>query len=198
MVSPIERKAGPFYRHRRCEEPSNDKEGMPMLRNKDLERIEIFDGALYEKYSDDPTTILNYMFSSLEAALEWLTGRLEQQSGITTNLRKNEKLVHVDNSIRSALIQSTQEILMTVPTHSKVRKASVSLNQNGKDVSVTIEDDGIGLTDSSIDSLIRHEGPGFLKIRERIRHLGGDLYVESEKNQGTRVTITVPPSIRKH
>jgi signal transduction histidine kinase len=169
-----------------------------MLRDKDLDKIEIFDDVLYEKYNDDPTNILNYMFVSLEAALEWLTNRLEKQTGIRTDLQKNGKLVHVDKSIRSVLIRSAQEILMNVPTHDGARKASVSLNQNGKGVSVTIEDDGIGLTDSSIDSLIRHEGPGFLKIRERIHHLGGDLSVESKRDQGTRVTITVPPSMRKH
>ncbi len=169
-----------------------------MLRDKDLDKIEIFDDVLYEKYSDDPTNILNYMFVSLETALEWLTGRLEKQTGIKTALQKNGKLVHVDKSIRSVLIQSAQEILMNVPTHAGARKASVSLNQNGKGVSVTIEDDGIGLTDSSIDSLIHHEGAGFLKIRERIHRLGGDLSVESKRDQGTRVTITVPPSMRKH
>ncbi|MBN2845607.1 MAG: hypothetical protein JXQ25_06435 [Deltaproteobacteria bacterium] len=169
-----------------------------MLRDKDLDKIEIFDDVLYEKYNDDPTNILNHMFVSLEAALEWLTARLENQSGIKTDLQKNGKLVHVDRSIRSVLIQSAQEILMNVPTHTGAGKASVSLNQNGHGVSVTIEDDGIGLTDSSIDSLIRHEGSGFLKIRERILHLGGDLSVESKRGQGTRVTITVPPSMRKH
>jgi two-component system NarL family sensor kinase len=169
-----------------------------MLSNKDLEKIDIFDDVLYEKYNDDPTNILNHMFVSLEAALEWLTGRLEKQSGIKADLRKNGKLIHVDKTIRSVLIQSAQEILMNVPTHTGARKASVSLNQNGKDVSVTIEDDGIGVTDSSIDSLISHEGPGFLKIRERICNLGGDLSVESKRDQGTRVTITVPPHIRKH
>jgi signal transduction histidine kinase len=169
-----------------------------MLRDKDLDKIEIFDDVLYEKYNDDPTNILNHMFVSLEAALEWLTARLENQSGIKTDLQKNGKLVHVDRSIRSVLIQSAQEILMNVPTHTGAGKASVSLNQNGHGVSVTIEDDGIGLTDSSIDSLIRHEGSGFLKIRERILHLGGDLSVESKRGQGTRVTIIVPPSMRKH
>ncbi len=169
-----------------------------MLRDKSLDKIEIFDNELYEKYNDDPTNILNYMFVSLEAALEWLTGRLENQTGIKTDLQKNGELVHVDKSIRSALIQSTQEILMNVPTHTGARKASVLLNQNGKGVSITIEDDGIGLTDSTIDSLIRHEGPGFLKIRERILHMGGDLSVESKSDQGTRVTITVPSSMRKH
>ena len=171
---------------------------MMMLSDKDLEKIEIFDDVLYEKYHDDPTDILNYMFMSLEASLGWLTKRLEKQSGIETDLQKNGKLIHVDKSIRSVLIQSVQEILMNIPTHTRVGKASVSLNQNGKDVSVVIEDDGIGMTDSNIDSLIRHVGPGFLKIHERISHLGGDLSVESKKDQGTRVTITVPPHIRKH
>jgi signal transduction histidine kinase len=174
------------------------KEGMPMLRNKDLEKIAIFDDVLYEKYNDDPTNILNHMFVSLEAALEWLTGQLEKQSGIKTVLQKNGNLIHVDKIIRSVLIKSAQEILMNVPTHTGVRKASVSLNQNGKDVSVTIEDDGVGLIDSSIDSLISHEGPGFLKIRELIHHLGGDLSLESKRDQGTRVTVTLPPHIRRH
>jgi len=169
-----------------------------MLSNKDLEEIDIFDNALYEKYNDDPTNILNHMFVSLEATLEWLTARLENQSGIKADLRKNGKLIHVDKAIHSVLIQSVQEILMNLPTHTGASKASVSLKQNGPDVSVTIEDDGISLIDSSIDSLIRYEGSGFLKILERIHHLGGDLSVESKKDQGTRVTITVPPYRRKH
>ncbi|HOO89624.1 MAG TPA: ATP-binding protein [Syntrophales bacterium] len=169
-----------------------------MLIDKDLEKIEIFDNELYEKYHDDPTDILNYMFMSLEASLGWLTGRLEKQSGIKADLHRNGKLIHVDKPIRSVLIQSVQEILMNIPTHAGARKASVSLNQKGKDVSVTIEDDGSGMTDSNLGSLMRHVSPGFLRIHERISHVGGNLSVESKRDQGTRVTITIPSHILKH
>jgi signal transduction histidine kinase len=169
-----------------------------MLRDKNLEKIEIFDDVLYETYSDDPTNILNYMFVSIEAALEWLTARLEQQTGIKTEVQRNGKLLRVDKPIRSVLIRSAQELLMNVATHEGAKKASVSINQNGKDVSLIIEDDGAGFNASGTESLLRHEGPGFLKIRERVSLLGGELSVESHRDQGTRVTIKVPPIIQKN
>jgi signal transduction histidine kinase len=154
--------------------------------------------VLYETYSDDPTNILNYMFVSIEAALEWLTAKLEKQTGIKTEVQRNGNLLRVDKSTRSVLIKSAQELLMNVATHTGTRNASVSINQNGKDVSLIIEDDGAGYTASGEGSLMSHEGPGFLKIRERISHLGGEISVESRRDQGTRITIKVPPNIRKH
>jgi len=169
-----------------------------MLKNENLEAIEIFDDVLYDHCFDDSGKIMNYVFVSLEAGLLWLTEKLEKQTGIHTELQKNGKPAHVDKYIRSFLIQGTQELLMNVATRHNAQNAAVSIAQNGRGIEVSVEDDGTGYDPTDMEGLTKHVGGAmFLKLRERLHNLGGQLLVESKPNQGTRVTMVVPPYITK-
>jgi signal transduction histidine kinase len=51
---------------------------------------------------------------------------------------------------------------------------------------VEISDDGIGFDLSSA-----HTGYGLSNLRERAAHLGGQLNIQSQPDQGTRITLSL-------
>jgi signal transduction histidine kinase len=70
----------------------------------------------------------------------------------------------------------------------------VRLASNGDKWSLTLEDDGKGLSFSGryTQDRMDQDGKGPMIIRERVRLIAGELTVESNPGQGTRLEITVP------
>ena len=69
----------------------------------------------------------------------------------------------------------------------------VSLRSDDVRMEVAVEDDGIGF-DATEAIMNAHQGASYslLGIRERLRHLGGDMMVDSRIGEGTKVVMSVP------
>ena len=61
-------------------------------------------------------------------------------------------------------------------------------------VQVVVEDDGIGMSVSRRNEEVLRTGGqfGLFSIRERLRHFGGLLILDSAPGCGTRVTVVAP------
>jgi signal transduction histidine kinase len=72
--------------------------------------------------------------------------------------------------------------------------ADVSLTVNTKQLRLQIKDDGRGIPQKRLRSLIEgaaEAGVGLAGMRERVRELGGSLEIRSDRG-GTRVVISIP------
>ena len=87
-----------------------------------------------------------------------------------------------------------QEGLVNVRKHSGARHALVRLGSTSQKWSLTLEDDGKGFPFSGrySESQMQDAGKGPMIIRERVRLIAGELTVESNPGQGTRLEISVP------
>jgi two-component system nitrate/nitrite sensor histidine kinase NarX len=92
------------------------------------------------------------------------------------------------------LVRIVQEALANVRKHSGARSVVVRLGLQQDLWRLAVEDDGCGLRFSGRKSLAELDGArlGPLVIKERVRTLGGDLEIESQPGQGTRLEITFP------
>ncbi|HEY6749725.1 MAG TPA: response regulator [Rubrobacteraceae bacterium] len=84
------------------------------------------------------------------------------------------------------LLRILQEALTNVHKHADARNVLVRLGGNGDEIWVEVTDDGRGFDPETIP------GVGLRSMRERARALGGNLEIESEPAQGTRVRFQVP------
>jgi two-component system, NarL family, nitrate/nitrite sensor histidine kinase NarX len=93
------------------------------------------------------------------------------------------------------IMQIVREALANVIHHAKAAHASVSI-EHGNDnmITVTIDDDGIGIGDSQ--SEIHHYGMSIMK--ERARSLGGSFHVQTRAIGGTRITFRFQSGERRH
>ena len=94
------------------------------------------------------------------------------------------------------LLRIVQEGLVNVRKHSGARHALVRLGSSPSKWNLTLEDDGKGfpfsgrLTQDELDEM----GKGPMIIKERVRLIAGELTVESNPGQGTRLEVSVPRS----
>ena len=77
-----------------------------------------------------------------------------------------------------------QELLNNVLKHAQARHVIVQLSRNGRQVQVTVEDDGVGF-----DPAAARSGVGLRSIQARVDYLRGALDLHTAPNQGTTITI---------
>lgn len=133
-----------------------------------------------------------------EPAVEWLAEQIETEHKISVTFESDGKDKDLEGSLRVLLFTMVRELLQNVVKHSAARNAWVSVRQDDDKLIVQVRDDGLGFDASAVQSrLFRHDAFGLFSIRERIRHLGGELTIDSQPGHETCVILTVPLSISK-
>jgi two-component system, NarL family, sensor histidine kinase UhpB len=127
----------------------------------------------------------------LAEAAEWLAKDFEQRSGIVCELALEDPdaLSSLEDATGTALYRMLQESLTNVARHAKATHVDVALGIVGGDVTLTIEDDGRGITDAD---RTKTGSFGLKGLRERAHYLGGTVEIGPAKDGGTRVAVQVP------
>jgi signal transduction histidine kinase len=95
---------------------------------------------------------------------------------------------------KEALYYIARETLWNVIRHSNAKSVTVSLAEENNHVILFIEDDGGGFDMSLISS---QETFGLKSMRERARHIGGTLELDSRPGEGTRIVVRVPARLQE-
>lgn len=129
----------------------------------------------------------------LESALEWLTEQLKEQRGINCIFEADSSLKPVSDEIRIVLFSAVRELLMNVTKHAQATIAKITMRRVNDNITIHVADNGIGFTVSKMNFYLdENKGFGLFSIRERLRHLGGQMDVRSGRGRGTRVILTAP------
>jgi signal transduction histidine kinase len=98
------------------------------------------------------------------------------------------------SAIESTLFRVLQEAIRNVVKHAGASRAGVVLQASAKDISLTIEDDGVGfaLREDGAPLPEDSSGQGLLGAQERLALVGGSLEVETALGGGTTLLIHVP------
>ncbi|MGH9503560.1 MAG: sensor histidine kinase [Terriglobales bacterium] len=120
--------------------------------------------------------------------------RFQRETGITARFSSDLEEPDMPQPVCRELTRIVQEGLVNVRKHSQARTALVRLSARNGNWTLVIEDDGRGfpftgrLSQVELDNL----GRGPLVIKERVRVIAGELTIESNPGQGSRLEITVP------
>jgi len=91
--------------------------------------------------------------------------------------------------ISLCLFQMLQEALHNAIEHSGSREIEVSLRIESDTIHLTIRDSGIGFDTAEA---LKGSGVGLTIMRERLKLIGGELWIESQAGRGTTVGARVP------
>ena len=90
------------------------------------------------------------------------------------------------------LLRLLQEGLTNVFKHSRAKRVDVYLRRQGDQLQVHIDDDGVGLMQSTDEQTAARAGAGLASMRLRARRLGGELQVSPATNgAGTRLALVL-------
>jgi signal transduction histidine kinase len=127
------------------------------------------------------------------AVSEWLTDQIQKKHGITVEFEADGEAKPLDDDVRILLFRDVRELLINVVEHSHAHKVKVSIKRLGEQISVTVEDNGVGFDPAEVLSMAAGKGEfGLFSIRERLERSGGHLEIESRPRHGCRVIIVAP------
>ncbi|MFL5267622.1 MAG: ATP-binding protein [Stellaceae bacterium] len=129
----------------------------------------------------------------LEAAmasyLEIWGGRFNLNVDFAGNLRGRRFSAPVEITLYRAL----QEAMTNIAKHARAGKVSVVLQAEAGEIRLTVEDDGIGVTDAHTARRVTPtSGLGLLGIRERLAYVGGSLIIGPASGRGTVLFCRIP------
>ena len=120
--------------------------------------------------------------------------RFQRETGINARFVTDLDELDMPQRVCREILRIVQEGLVNVRKHSGARHALVRLASTDERWTLTVEDDGKGFPFSGRynQDQMEEAGKGPMIIKERVRLIAGELTVESNPGQGTRLEITVP------
>ncbi len=95
------------------------------------------------------------------------------------------------SDIETTIFRIVQETLTNVILHAQAKHVDILLSLRNRQVTLVVEDDGIGFTPTSLDA---SDHLGLFGMRERVEMLGGKLMLESAPGKGTTIKVEIPYS----
>jgi PAS domain S-box-containing protein len=128
-----------------------------------------------------------------EIAIEELLERFCQEHKLEYSFRNSDQPKPLADPVKVLLYRSIREMLINIAKHAKAKLVKIVLVRDNNDIQVTIEDDGRGFDVSLLKE--KTTGLGLFSVRERLKHIGGKLEIESKRGKGTHSTLTAPLKI---
>ncbi len=159
----------------------------------ELERVE---NSLDEAYAELRALIAQFRAPigarGLVPAIEEAVNRFRRETGVHILLQNEWEGIHFPAETEMQIIRIVQESLNNIRKHANAQTVRVMLgSEEDAGFRVLVEDDGAGFGTPA------GEGPpgehiGLSIMQDRARQLGGELRIESEPGEGTRVLLSFP------
>lgn len=122
-----------------------------------------------------------------------LVDRFGRETGIAVFFQNECRALALTPAQEIQVFYIIQEALTNIRKHSGARNVRIMLDNEDELYTVLIEDDGLGMEDADGDLPDRHAGLAIM--RERTERLQGQIVIESEPGEGTRIVLmfNAPP-----
>lgn len=154
--------------------------------------------AIAQANADVRDLLTNYRLriddSGLLETLSKLIERFRRETGIAVYFQNECPVLALAPAQELQLFFIIQEALTNIRKHSNARNVRIMLNSEGDLYTVLIEDDGLGMEGESGSIPVEHAGLAIM--RERTAKLPGQIVIESEPGEGTRIVLifNAPPA----
>lgn len=103
-------------------------------------------------------------------------------------------LARLSREMELVIFRLVQESLTNIHRHSGSKSAVIRLACNGDSVSLEVQDSGKGISAEKLSEIqSQGSGVGIRGMRERARHFGGHMMIESN-HKGTKISFQFPLS----
>lgn len=153
-------------------------------------------GAVEEAHASLRELLSNFRFKldegGLVPAITNMIDRFNEETGISVFFQNECPDLALSPTQEIQVFRIVQEALANIRKHSEARNARILLNQDNTGRScVLIEDDGRGLAPTEPGMPGEHLGLSIM--RDRAASLAGELTIESEPGEGTRILLSFDP-----
>jgi signal transduction histidine kinase len=125
----------------------------------------------------------------LAPALDWQVNDFCTRAGLKCKLSLPADDLELDPHVSIALYRILQEALTNVVKYARAKNIHVELNASDDNVSLVIEDDGVGIPDGAQKNRLSH---GITGMRQRVRALHGEFSIGRRPEGGTLIEVNIP------
>jgi signal transduction histidine kinase len=140
-----------------------------------------------------PPTLDNLgLVAAIHSRLREFKAEGEDPPVINLHIEGDEEMP-VPDEIAICLYRTLNEALVNIQKHACAKHVFVELNLASYEVSLTVEDDGVGfLIPQSLGQLLNDDHFGLVGIRERLELVHGTLGISTAPGKGMRIHARVP------
>ncbi|MDZ7755438.1 response regulator [Rhodohalobacter sp.] len=168
-----------------------DKVGKPEEMRKEIDRLYQLLKEITHETRDISHNLkpAEFEISKLEDLVKQLVRQLTRESDISFKVN-----IHLENkstfdlNLKTQLYRTLQELLANIIKHSNASEAIINLEQVGRVLYLTIQDNGSGFDVNDSDN----DGIGLRNVRSRVYRLGGDVEFVNMKEKGLKINIEIP------
>ena len=126
----------------------------------------------------------------LEAALESYINEYASRYEIKVLFDHSEQPIpRLGHIIEITLLRIAQEAMTNVGRHAQADQVNLCLQREGNVITMTIEDNGVGIP--SLQESTHPNSHGLTFMRERIETVGGNFKIFSTPGMGTKIEVTI-------
>lgn len=125
----------------------------------------------------------------LIAALEDLCAELESHTALKAEFQHYGVKEPLPETMVLPLYRIAQESLNNVVKHSQASEVMLQLIQQGDELHLTIEDNGVGF---QCEKALENGGNGLKNLQSRVAFLNGKIEFDSTPGEGTAINIDIP------
>ena len=129
----------------------------------------------------------------LESSLRELFNEIQKESDMEIHFFSQGVPKRFEEGGELAIYRIAQEALNNTIRHAQAKNVFVNLVKKGKNLSLSMEDDGIGFDQDELKNPAKEQKPFELLImRERAAQVDGELAIESQVGKGTHILVEIP------
>lgn len=125
----------------------------------------------------------------LSAALDWQVREICDRAGLACRIEAPPDDSRIPPQAAIALYRILQEALTNIVKYAQARTVTIDLGVTDTDITMLIEDDGIGIPEDAQNNLLSH---GIAGMRQRVRALHGEFTISRRPEGGTLIEVNVP------
>jgi signal transduction histidine kinase len=123
------------------------------------------------------------------AAIRWLGEKFQKENGLHLEILGDVVKKELGEEISVTLFQIIRELLINITKHAHAKNTSILITKKKDKIITTIVDDGVGF---EVPRIGKNDGFGLFNIEQKITHLGGEIFFDSNIGKGTEVTVIAP------
>jgi len=125
----------------------------------------------------------------LKGALKNISDRVNQSTKLSMSFDTFGLDNNLDNLIENTLFRTIQEIVNNTIKHADASKLFIQIAQGNNEITLMAEDNGKGF---NFDEIKKHSSYGLAHIKSRIENLNGNMFIDSNQDRGTIISILIP------
>jgi PAS domain S-box-containing protein len=128
----------------------------------------------------------------LSEALRWYIQGLTERSGLEIALELPEGFERLSREMELVMFRLVQECLTNIHRHSGSKTAAIHIAREVEAITLDVRDEGKGIPAEKLSEIqSQGSGVGIRGMRERVRHFGGEMGIDSN-HEGTKISFRFP------